>query len=178
MNVSAQHSRTENMRIGAARVGIGGPVGSGKTALIERLIPAFARRNVSLAIVTNDLGLFEAGKLAAWSAGARLVACVVHEGAMSSLATEWRDGKQVWSVSHDGSEGGDTLEVEGTLPEVFEELKAEALAVQAEAEGEPVDHVFDIPLDLAAEVTGFRHDEMGFDDDIAPFTALERVHIA
>ncbi|MBN9353261.1 MAG: urease accessory protein UreG, partial [Hyphomicrobium denitrificans] len=43
------------MRIGAARVGIGGPVGSGKTALIERLIPAFARRNVSLAIVTNDL---------------------------------------------------------------------------------------------------------------------------
>ncbi len=130
------------------------------------------------AIVTNDLGLFEAGKLAAWSAGARLVACVVHEGAMSSLATEWRDGKQVWSVSHDGSEGGDTLEVEGTLPEVFEELKAEALAVQAEAEGEPVDHVFDIPLDLAAEVTGFRHDEMGFDDDIAPFTALERVHIA
>jgi GTPase SAR1 family protein len=25
--------------VGAARVGIGGPVGSGKTALIERLIP-------------------------------------------------------------------------------------------------------------------------------------------
>lgn len=39
----------------AARVGIGGPVGSGKTALIERLIPVLAGRGVDLAVVTNDL---------------------------------------------------------------------------------------------------------------------------
>ena len=38
-----------------ARVGIGGPVGSGKTALIERLIPAFGARGTELAIITNDL---------------------------------------------------------------------------------------------------------------------------
>jgi urease accessory protein len=41
--------------VGAARVGIGGPVGSGKTALIERLIPILAGRGVDLAVVTNDL---------------------------------------------------------------------------------------------------------------------------
>ncbi|MBC7206270.1 MAG: urease accessory protein UreG, partial [Methyloversatilis sp.] len=29
---------------GAARVGIGGPVGSGKTALLEQLIPRFIAR--------------------------------------------------------------------------------------------------------------------------------------
>ena len=40
---------------GAARVGIGGPVGSGKTALIEQLIPILDRRGVKLAVVTNDL---------------------------------------------------------------------------------------------------------------------------
>lgn len=69
-------------RVGAARVGIGGPVGSGKTALIERLIPAFAARNVSLAIVTNDLvtaedaerirrsGLIDPTRVAAVEAGA------------------------------------------------------------------------------------------------------------
>jgi urease accessory protein len=39
----------------AARVGIGGPVGSGKTALIEALIPVLQRRGVDLAVVTNDL---------------------------------------------------------------------------------------------------------------------------
>ena len=38
-----------------ARVGIGGPVGSGKTALIERLIPALAARGLEVAVVTNDL---------------------------------------------------------------------------------------------------------------------------
>lgn len=40
---------------GPARVGIGGPVGSGKTALIEALIPIFVERGVELAVVTNDL---------------------------------------------------------------------------------------------------------------------------
>lgn len=69
-------------RVGAARIGIGGPVGSGKTALIERLIPAFAARGVSLAIVTNDLvtaedaerirrsGLINPARVAAVEAGA------------------------------------------------------------------------------------------------------------
>lgn len=39
----------------AARVGIGGPVGSGKTRLLERLIPRFAARGIELAVITNDL---------------------------------------------------------------------------------------------------------------------------
>ena len=40
---------------GPARVGIGGPVGSGKTALIEQLIPFFINRGNEIAIITNDL---------------------------------------------------------------------------------------------------------------------------
>jgi urease accessory protein len=40
---------------GAARIGIGGPVGSGKTALVERLIPHLHARGVDLAVITNDL---------------------------------------------------------------------------------------------------------------------------
>ncbi|TDV35868.1 urease accessory protein [Paraburkholderia caballeronis] len=39
----------------AARVGIGGPVGSGKTRLVEQLIPRFAARGIDLAVITNDL---------------------------------------------------------------------------------------------------------------------------
>jgi len=55
MNVHASNEKSGISSVGAARVGIGGPVGSGKTALIEQLIPLFAERDVSLAIVTNDL---------------------------------------------------------------------------------------------------------------------------
>lgn len=40
----------------AARVGIGGPVGSGKTALIERMLEMFAEAGgPNVAVITNDL---------------------------------------------------------------------------------------------------------------------------
>jgi urease accessory protein len=66
----------------AARVGIGGPVGSGKTALVERLIPALQTEGVDLAVVTNDLvthedaerlrrsGLIDPARVTAVQAGA------------------------------------------------------------------------------------------------------------
>lgn len=66
----------------AARVGIGGPVGSGKTALVERLIPALIGRGVDLAVITNDLvtaedaervrrsGLIDPARVSAVEAGA------------------------------------------------------------------------------------------------------------
>jgi urease accessory protein len=68
--------------MGAARVGIGGPVGSGKTALVERLIPALTARGTNLAVITNDLvtaedaerirrsGLIDAARVSAVEAGA------------------------------------------------------------------------------------------------------------
>ncbi|MEL6439676.1 MAG: urease accessory protein UreG [Cyanobacteria bacterium J06621_8] len=38
-----------------ARLGIGGPVGSGKTALLECLVPMLMQQDVEIAVVTNDL---------------------------------------------------------------------------------------------------------------------------
>jgi urease accessory protein len=49
----SQHPRSAAP--GAARVGIGGPVGSGKTRLIEQLIPRLTASGVNLAVITNDL---------------------------------------------------------------------------------------------------------------------------
>ena len=39
----------------AARLGIGGPVGSGKTALLECIVPLLKQQGIEIAIVTNDL---------------------------------------------------------------------------------------------------------------------------
>lgn len=39
----------------AVRIGIGGPVGSGKTRLIERLLPLLQARGYRVAVITNDL---------------------------------------------------------------------------------------------------------------------------
>ena len=38
-----------------ARLGIGGPVGSGKTALLECLVPILTQQGIEVAVVTNDL---------------------------------------------------------------------------------------------------------------------------
>ncbi|NVN53689.1 urease accessory protein UreG [Mycolicibacterium hippocampi] len=37
------------------RIGIGGPVGSGKTRLVEQLVPELTRAGLSVAVITNDL---------------------------------------------------------------------------------------------------------------------------
>lgn len=44
------------------RIGIGGPVGSGKTALIEAITPHFIDRNTSVLIITNDVVTTEDAK--------------------------------------------------------------------------------------------------------------------
>ena len=66
----------------AARIGIGGPVGSGKTALIEKLVPKLNFKKFDCAVVTNDLvtkedalrlkksGLIDPEKVSAVEAGA------------------------------------------------------------------------------------------------------------
>jgi urease accessory protein len=68
--------------LGPARVGIGGPVGAGKTALIEAMLPRLCKRNIDVAVVTNDLvtredaerlqrgGLIEAGRVIGVETGA------------------------------------------------------------------------------------------------------------
>lgn len=73
---------TATKRIAAARVGIGGPVGSGKTAMVERLIPALMGRGIDIAVITNDLvtaedaerirrsGLIDSARVSAVEAGA------------------------------------------------------------------------------------------------------------
>jgi urease accessory protein len=39
----------------ALRVGVGGPVGSGKTRLVERLLPLLQQDGLRVAVITNDL---------------------------------------------------------------------------------------------------------------------------
>jgi urease accessory protein len=44
---------------GPVRIGIGGPVGSGKTRLIERLLPLFDDAGMRTGVITNDLVTLE-----------------------------------------------------------------------------------------------------------------------
>jgi urease accessory protein len=49
----------KRMHLGAACVGIGGPVGSGKTALLEQIIPRLIRLGLDIGVITNDVATQE-----------------------------------------------------------------------------------------------------------------------
>lgn len=90
------------------------------------------------------------------------------ENTNTSLAFLYRDGRQVWQVSHVLDDGDDTLHVTGAAPASVASLLAQAKAARATSGH---DAAFGVPLALAASFCGFRHDAPS---DIA-FTRLDPV---
>jgi hypothetical protein len=97
-------------------------------------------------------------------AKSRGVSCVVLEHAMVSYSGLWKYGRHTWKIRHDSSQGGNHLEASGDLPPGFTGFRDTAMHKQrAQKEhlkrGEwGVDYVFDVPLEAAATITGYRHD--------------------
>lgn len=98
--------------------------------------------------------------------------CEVNETVMWSSAEFWKEGQQIWKVTHAG-EGEDVfdLSVSGALPEGFSDLKQMHTSNQ-ENEDEGVDHIFEIPLDLAASDCGFRHDGYLEQSEVESFVTI------
>jgi len=108
-----------------------------------------------------DHRLIDPSLLASLSGRWPCVACSIEEHVMFSSAVFWRGGVQVWSAAHDAQKGIFNLVASGDLPSSFANLRQRTLQEQ-EAEGGQtanVDLVFDVPLLLAKELTGFKHDE-------------------
>jgi hypothetical protein len=97
-------------------------------------------------------------------ARSRCITCVVLEHAMVSYASLWQDGRFAWQIRHDSSQGRGHLEVRGDLPSAFGDFRAIAMDKQRTEDARSksgdwsVDYIFDVPLDTAAAITGYRHD--------------------
>jgi len=97
--------------------------------------------------------------LAQLSVGGKTLGCSIEEHVMYARASYWDNGKSLWSVKHQGdiAEGRNDLTVSGTPPELFKAIRDEYAAKQP---GDPdVDWYFEIPLALAKQLAGFKHDE-------------------
>lgn len=90
-----------------------------------------------------------------------VVACRASEIVMVSTAWAVRDGEELWRVSHDPQDDPNALEVTGSPPPGFEEVRDRLFATQAEgdAENHGCDYIFDIPLETAKLACGYRMDE-------------------
>ncbi|WP_375304344.1 hypothetical protein WI560_18570 [Bradyrhizobium sp. A11] len=108
-------------------------------------------------------------------AKSRCITCVVLEHAMVSYASLWQGGHPVWEIWHDSGQGRSHLEARGDLPVAFKEFCDTAMKKQRAEDahdkpgGRGVDYVFDVPIDTAASVVGYRHDR-GVEEDF--FKAL------
>jgi hypothetical protein len=104
------------------------------------------------------------------SIGTALTACFVEEHVMYSTSVGWEDGRKIWSVVHDSEKGSGHLAVDGVAPSALAPIRARLESAQrADAEA---DFIFDIPIDLAKALTGFRHDEALPATEQAPFEVL------
>lgn len=109
-------------------------------------------------IFANDCEYADQQNLAELSQLGDLVVCSADEKQKISAACGWDDGKIVWSIDHDHYHGVEHLQTIGKLPPMFAEIRDRLLTQQAH-EDEGVDLVFEIPIEVAQELTGFRHDQ-------------------
>ena len=94
---------------------------------------------------------------------------------MGSAAFLYENGQRLWNVTHEASNGIRDLAVEGAPPEFFGALREEFEEKQAREDGHEasVDFIFDIPIELASKLCGYRYDKSRFDWGQPDFTVLQ-----
>ncbi|WP_144289822.1 hypothetical protein [Ideonella sp. A 288] len=120
-----------------------------------------------------DHRIANAQSMSALSKGCRAIACAMEEHVNFASAELWQDGARVWHVQHQGDEDSQNMSREGEVPRRFHELLATAEPEDSESlEGH---FHMDIPLILAKEFTGFRHDESNAALEGTPFEELSEL---
>jgi len=107
-----------------------------------------------------------------------VTSCNIEEHVMYSASSYWTGGEEVWAVKHQGDDGVSDLRVTGTPPDELQRLRQIATEKQAaEADGRySVDWFFEVPCELAKQVSGFRHDEQR-DDEVKDNVEIPRFEI-
>jgi hypothetical protein len=121
-------------------------------------------------LVANSCDFAERQSLSRLSQNCDLIVCSVEEHVMFSMASGWRNGEQIWWIEHDSEQGDEHLATFGDLPSRFTEIRDRLTHEQSE-KGD-ADYIFDIPVEVACALTGYRHDVYGDAPDDQPFEVL------
>lgn len=113
------------------------------------------------------------------SSGSDVIAVSVEEHVMFSMARRWENGLKTWCVAHQGDcEDRRNLREEGHFPPGYAEIKRRCFDLQAKEELNeddlPVDYIFEVPLELANAIVGYRHDGYGLTEEPRPRLARKR----
>ena len=100
---------------------------------------------------------------------------------MYSSAEFWKLGRRIWRVAHDAQRSIRHLQAEGDLPSRYSQILSQARTEQDKEEAgsdDEVDFFFEVPLRLAQDLVGFKHDEESAGVDEDAFTVLESANPA
>lgn len=108
-----------------------------------------------------DHPLLSDANLATLAKEGEVIACRVEEHVMFSACESWRDGTRTWRIEHDAQQGRRHLAHSGVLPEIYAGALQRANQEQdaEDAGAKEVDYFFEVPLEIAREFVGFKHDE-------------------
>lgn len=95
------------------------------------------------------------------------VICSIEEHVMVATSELWRNGEQIWRIEHDAQQSIDHIEASGNLPSEYAAIVEEYATQQENAGGKKADtdYFFEIPLQIAKNIVGFKHDESDFQDE-------------
>lgn len=112
-----------------------------------------------------------ADSMARLSVGCQALSCDIEEHVGYVACALWQDGRQTWQVRYESDEDPENVFYKGNVPQRLHELLAQAEPQDSENfEGH---FHMDIPLILAKEFAGYRHDEDELLFDAVPFAALK-----
>lgn len=99
--------------------------------------------------------------LSSLSNGCDVIGCTVEEHVMVCTAEAWKDGAQIWRLEHDAHKSIEHLSKSGSLPSGYATIESSLSNEQEKAGGKnaDTDYFFDIPLQTAKSIVGFKHDE-------------------
>ncbi|HTT98118.1 MAG TPA: hypothetical protein VMF58_08710 [Rhizomicrobium sp.] len=106
-----------------------------------------------------------------------LVTAHVNESTMFSSTQLHANGAQLWSITHSAKEGMYNLQTSGTLPEFYSEISARLTGKQDQNGGDKskVDYIFDVPVEVAKSVCGYRYNLCRYDWGEPYFTTLREL---
>jgi hypothetical protein len=105
--------------------------------------------------------------LASLSNNCEVLACSIEEHVMFCSSELWTKGDRIWRIEHDAQKSIDHINSSGPLPTGYSAIEREFSEEQKKAGGKKadVDYFFEIPLQTAKGIVGFKHDESSPEDE-------------
>lgn len=149
--------------------------GQENTELDGRLNIATLPSGWLLFVAMRNLDVLFRPNFVALSRHGAAVGCAIEEHVMFMEARGFEDGAECWRVTHNSEDGLYDLKIGGQPPAALAAIRERLFAQQDKEGGEDagVDFISDIPVDLANEICGFRHDEWPSD---MRFTEVRKAH--